>query len=271
MEAFEGREPARWVLHSSISTVLGGLGLAAYSGANAVLDAIAAQQGERWLSIDWDAWDNAAEAQTAALPTAIQPAEGQEAFLRLLGAPLGSRCPRRGRRPGRSNQGLGAEAASRPRRAAAVAPRASEPDDAVRRATHRHRADTGRHLGRAARPRLGRCPRSLLRPRRALAAGACRWRRRSAIASRSRCRCCSCSRRRPSPSWRCSSTSARARRLGRSRARRRPSPPSCASEESTTDSVDAARRGSQGDLPRVLRRCHAAARAVRRRLTRRSS
>ena len=28
MEAFRGREPARWVLHSSISTVLGGLGLA---------------------------------------------------------------------------------------------------------------------------------------------------------------------------------------------------------------------------------------------------
>src|SRR5262249_13582798 len=38
MNAFRGREPQRWVLHSSISTVLGGLGLAAYSAANAVLD-----------------------------------------------------------------------------------------------------------------------------------------------------------------------------------------------------------------------------------------
>ena len=41
MDAFRGREPARWVLHSSISTVLGGLGLAAYSAANAVIDAVA--------------------------------------------------------------------------------------------------------------------------------------------------------------------------------------------------------------------------------------
>ena len=32
--------------------------------------------GDRWLSIDWDAWDNAAEAQMAALPNAIQPAGG---------------------------------------------------------------------------------------------------------------------------------------------------------------------------------------------------
>ena len=61
----EGREPTRWVLHSSISSVLGGLGLAAYAGANAVLDSIATRGGPTWLSIGWDAWDNAAEAQMA--------------------------------------------------------------------------------------------------------------------------------------------------------------------------------------------------------------
>src|SRR4029453_17874045 len=91
MRAFHGREPGRWVLHSSISTVLGGLGLAAYSGANAVLDAMAIAGGDRWLSVDWDLWDNAAEAKVAGMPVAIHPPEGIDAFLRLLGAHVGSR------------------------------------------------------------------------------------------------------------------------------------------------------------------------------------
>ena len=91
MRAFRGREPGRWVLHSSISTVLGGLGLAAYSGANAVLDAMAIAGGERWLSVDWDLWDNAAEAKVAGMPVAIHPPEGIDAFMRLLGAHVGSR------------------------------------------------------------------------------------------------------------------------------------------------------------------------------------
>ncbi len=92
IDAFRGREPAKWVLHSSISTVLGGLGLAAYSAANAVLDAMAEAGGERWLSIDWDLWDNAAEAQIAGMPVAIHPPEGLEAFLRLLSVNVGSRA-----------------------------------------------------------------------------------------------------------------------------------------------------------------------------------
>ena len=92
MNAFRGREPRRWVLHSSISTVLGGLGLAAYSGANAVLDAIAVAGGERWLSIDWDLWDNAAEAQAAGMPVAIHPPEGIDALLRLLSVNVGARA-----------------------------------------------------------------------------------------------------------------------------------------------------------------------------------
>ena len=91
IKAFHGREPRRWVLHSSISTVLGGLGLAAYSAANAMLDAIALDGGERWLSIDWDLWDNAGEAQAVSMPLAIHPPEGQDAFHRLLGADVGSR------------------------------------------------------------------------------------------------------------------------------------------------------------------------------------
>lgn len=89
--AFRGREPGRWVLHSSISTVLGGLGLAAYAGANAVLDAIAFARGDKWLSIDWDAWDNAGEAGSVGVASPIYPPEGQELLLRVLGTDIGAR------------------------------------------------------------------------------------------------------------------------------------------------------------------------------------
>jgi acyl transferase domain-containing protein/SAM-dependent methyltransferase len=92
IEALGGRAPKRWILHSSISTVLGGLGLAAYAGVNAVLDALALAGGDGWLSIDWDAWDNAAEARMEQMATPIYPVEGQEAFLRLLGADIGARA-----------------------------------------------------------------------------------------------------------------------------------------------------------------------------------
>ena len=91
IEATRG-EPARWILHSSISSTLGGLGLAAYAAANAVLDALAVSGGDRWLSIDWDAWDNAAEAASIGMPSPIRPPEGADAFLRLLGAELGPRA-----------------------------------------------------------------------------------------------------------------------------------------------------------------------------------
>jgi acyl transferase domain-containing protein/SAM-dependent methyltransferase len=92
MDAFRDREPRRWLLHSSISTVLGGLALAAYAGANAMLDALALERGPHWLAIDWDAWDNAAEAQSASMPSAIKPNEGKEVLMRLIGNWEGSRA-----------------------------------------------------------------------------------------------------------------------------------------------------------------------------------
>ncbi len=88
IEAMRGREPKRWVIHGSISAVLGGLGLAAYAGANAVLDSIAEREsagGVDVVSIGWDAWDNAGEAQSVAIQ-AIMSEEGRAAFLRVLGA-----------------------------------------------------------------------------------------------------------------------------------------------------------------------------------------
>ena len=91
IEAMQGQEPSLWVLHSSISSTLGGLGLSAYAAVNAVLDAVAEAAGSRWLSIDWDAWENAAEAASVGMPSPIRPPEGADAFMRLLGADLGSR------------------------------------------------------------------------------------------------------------------------------------------------------------------------------------
>ncbi len=91
IDAMRGREPARWVLHSSISTVLGGLGLAAYSAANAFIDAVALAGGDGWLSLDWDLWENAAEAQIAGMPSPIRPEEGVDALIRALGTDVGQR------------------------------------------------------------------------------------------------------------------------------------------------------------------------------------
>jgi acyl transferase domain-containing protein/SAM-dependent methyltransferase len=90
MEAMRGHEPRQWILHSSISSVLGGLGLAAYAGVNAVLDAMAVAGGAGWLSIGWDAWDNALEAHSEGMPAPIRPPEGADAFLRLLGVDMGN-------------------------------------------------------------------------------------------------------------------------------------------------------------------------------------
>lgn len=47
------------VLHSSLSTIIGGLGFGAYAAANAALDAFAtraAARGAPWRSVVWDAW-----------------------------------------------------------------------------------------------------------------------------------------------------------------------------------------------------------------------
>ncbi|GAA4552146.1 type I polyketide synthase [Amycolatopsis samaneae] len=62
--ALAGRPAGFHALFSSMSTVLGGLGFAAYAAANATLDAFArygAGSGQRWVSVDWDTWAPTAE------------------------------------------------------------------------------------------------------------------------------------------------------------------------------------------------------------------
>ena len=139
------------MLHSSISTVLGGLGLAAYSGANAVLDAIAIAGGERWLSIDWDLWDNAGEAQAAACRSRSTRRKARTRF-------CGCSAPTSGSRvlvvasdlAGRLKAWVRHDDSPSAKGCRGRAPPAAEPRDGVRRAAHGDRARAGRHLGRAA-------------------------------------------------------------------------------------------------------------------------
>jgi acyl carrier protein len=80
------------LLLSSLSAVLGGLNLAAYSAANVFLDAFASDRnregGVPWITVNWDAWQFPEE-ELASADDSILPEEGEEAFRRVL-----SRAPR---------------------------------------------------------------------------------------------------------------------------------------------------------------------------------
>ncbi len=83
------------MLLSSLSSVLVGLGFVPYAAANLVLDAIAESHtdpGTPWISVGWDGWDFTAGAGPASDVTsaeaAIRPAEGCDAFERILTSPM---------------------------------------------------------------------------------------------------------------------------------------------------------------------------------------
>jgi phthiocerol/phenolphthiocerol synthesis type-I polyketide synthase E len=81
------------LLFSSLSTVLGGTGLLAYAAANHVLDGFAARLGRerksRWISIDWDAWQDTANGTPA--PFALTPSAGAAALRRIFALPPAGR------------------------------------------------------------------------------------------------------------------------------------------------------------------------------------
>lgn len=93
-----------FVLCSSINSILAGFGQVDYCGANAFLDAFArhhnGRSGTRVVSINWDAWQEVGMAVDTEVPAhlqgmkeenlrrAILPAEGTEAFDRILDNPL---------------------------------------------------------------------------------------------------------------------------------------------------------------------------------------
>lgn len=82
------------LLQSSLSSVLGGLGFAAYSAANDFMDAFAHRQNQTgsgfWSSVNWDGWQFTGRdgGQTILgaplIELAITPEEGFEAFQRVL-------------------------------------------------------------------------------------------------------------------------------------------------------------------------------------------
>lgn len=81
-----------WILMSSISSVLAGLGYVGYSAANIFMDSFATEQNRRhglpWISINWDTWnfdDNADADGKANTPTlSMYPEEGLDALERIL-------------------------------------------------------------------------------------------------------------------------------------------------------------------------------------------
>jgi acyl transferase domain-containing protein/acyl carrier protein len=92
-ELIRGRPLDFCLLLSSLSAVLGGLGLVAYAGANAFMDAFAIQQNQNagfpWITVNWDAWifpepGDGAQPSAGTWSDAILPAEGSEAFLRIV-------------------------------------------------------------------------------------------------------------------------------------------------------------------------------------------
>ena len=92
-ELFRNRELDFVLLLSSLSAVLGGLGLLAYSAANIFLDAFAAHKnqsgGVPWISVNWDAWQfpgqEAMFRQAAPQNTDfLYPAEGVDCLHRIL-------------------------------------------------------------------------------------------------------------------------------------------------------------------------------------------
>jgi acyl transferase domain-containing protein len=94
-QALEGGEPDFCLLLSSTSAILGGLGYAAYSAANAFLDSVVKTLNNEgratWLAADWDVWRGQETLIDTTGPGAslarlsMSPTEGIEVFKRVAG------------------------------------------------------------------------------------------------------------------------------------------------------------------------------------------
>jgi hypothetical protein len=90
----EGRAPDFCLLHSSLASVLGGLGFAAYAAANSFMDTFATQRARlgrtRWISVNWDAWRDvpgygpAPDIAGRVSDAGLAPQEGVEVLRRVL-------------------------------------------------------------------------------------------------------------------------------------------------------------------------------------------
>jgi len=97
-KVLQGRELDFCLLQSSLASVLGGLGFAAYAAANCFMDALAHKYKQirygPWISVNWDGWRFEEEWHAASGTTvaelSITPEEGVKTFQLLLflgGAP----------------------------------------------------------------------------------------------------------------------------------------------------------------------------------------
>lgn len=92
----EEKKPDFCVLISSLASVLGGIGYGGYTAANLFMDAFARERNRLgstpWLSVNWDLWltedrhDDITRIRGDLVDLAMNEAEGEEAFLRVLGA-----------------------------------------------------------------------------------------------------------------------------------------------------------------------------------------
>jgi amino acid adenylation domain-containing protein len=86
-EVFQHKNLDFYLLTSSLSSILGGLTLYAYSAAHSFMDGFARQQrlnfGENFLTLDWPTWEFG-EKRAAAAALQIKPGEGEAAFKRAL-------------------------------------------------------------------------------------------------------------------------------------------------------------------------------------------
>lgn len=97
-KVLRGRDLDFWLLQSSLSTVLGGLGFVAYVAANAFMDAFAHRLNQTspvpWLSVDWDLWpsdDGGASGFGATIAQfTMSREEGLEATERILALEAGA-------------------------------------------------------------------------------------------------------------------------------------------------------------------------------------
>jgi acyl transferase domain-containing protein len=87
-KALEGRALDFCLLQSSLSSLLGGVGAAAYTAAHVFLDVFAARHNRTsavpWLSVNWDRWFTWRELTPEATDLFMTPEEGAEAFRRVL-------------------------------------------------------------------------------------------------------------------------------------------------------------------------------------------
>lgn len=92
-QVFEGKEFDFYLLQSSLSSIVGGVGFGAYTAANLFMDAFANQQNKTsstpWISVNWDAcqWDEESTSQktgSALIDLAIKPDEVWKISKRIL-------------------------------------------------------------------------------------------------------------------------------------------------------------------------------------------